>query len=314
MYYHSQNLRKADGGLIHWRCWWKPWGSMSGTEFTFYINFPSRFWHFKIDLCENGWQEEALGISISLFGLYLSFGVDWSPLYKVLEKITKRKGQKYTNGRTIGFSIHSGKLWIDLWNDPMESRSRDPKWWHFTFDPMELLFGKREYSEVVLDEGETAIDMPEGVYKATYKKFVSTWKRPRFPFVQSLHRMSFDIPVGIPHEGKGENSWDIGMDATFGSTFPIQETDSMREITNRFAIARLQERQKYGSLSSPDYAKWKLEREIRLENERQMGKNDEDILNVAGVPDELKGSPVNSSASEAKMVRGFGEVKERENA
>lgn len=262
MYFHSQDLRKEDKhwSLVHWRCW-----IGQNPEFTFYINFPTHFWHIQVDLCENGWQEEAIGLSVALFGLYLSVGLRSRWLYKVLEPLTKRKDQKYTHGRNIGISFHSGKLWVSLWEDPMESRSKDPKWWHFTFDPMDMLFGKRQYTEKVLQEGEVNIDMPEGVYKASFKRFISYWKRPRLPFVQRLHRMSFDIPVGIPFEGKGENSWDMGMDATFGSTFPIQENDSIYDIAKRFAIARLQERQRYGSLHSPDYAKWKLEGEARLE-------------------------------------------------
>jgi hypothetical protein len=28
--------------------------------------------------------------------------------------------------------------------------------------------------------------------------------------------VDLDIPGGIPHEGKGENSWDCGMDGLFG--------------------------------------------------------------------------------------------------
>lgn len=267
MYFHSQDLRKEDKhwSLVHWRCW-----IGQQPELTFYINFPTSFWHLKLDLCENGWQEEAIGLSIAAFGLYLSVGLRSRFFYNLLEPITKRKDQKYTNGRTIGISIHSGSIWVSLWEDPMESRRRDPKWWHFTITPMDILFGKRAYSEKVLQEGEVNIDMPEGVYKATFKRFISYWKRPRFPFVQRLHRMSFDIPVGIPFEGKGENSWDCGMDATFGSTFPIQEHDSIYDIAKRFAIARLQERQRYGSLHSPDYAKWKLEGEARV------AKKDED--------------------------------------
>ena len=151
----------------------------------------------------------------------------------------------------------------------MEHRSKDPWWWDFTIDPMEILFGKRQYSEKVLEEGETTIDMPEGVYTATYKRFISYWKRARSPFVRSLHRISIDIPVGIPHEGKGENSWDMGMDATFGVTMPVEEDESIYDIARRFAMSCLKERQKYGSLHSPDYAKWKLEGEARLEKKNE---------------------------------------------
>lgn len=289
MYYHSQDLRKEDKhwSLIHWRCW-----IGQNPEFTFYINFPTRFWHLKLDLCENGWQEEAIGLSFAAFGLYLAVGFRSRWLYGVLEPITKRKDQKYTNGRTIGIAAHDGKLWIDLWNDPMESRSRDPKWWHFTFDPMDMLFGKREYTEKVLQEGEVNIDMPEGVYKATFKRFISYWKRPRWFGVKQLDRISIDIPAGIPHEGKGENSWDMGMDATFGVTMPAPKDEPMHQIVDRFAISCLKDRQKHGNLHSPDYAKWKLEREIAVEKEKA-------LANQHDIPEDL-------------VPRAFGEIKERE--
>lgn len=126
------------------------------------------------------------------------------------------------------------------------------------------MFGRAKYSEKVLQEGGVTIDMPEGIYQATFKRFISYWKRPRLPFTESIHRISMDIPVGIPHEGKGENSWDMGMDATFGVTMPVEEGESIYEIAKRFAMSCLKTRQKYGSLSSPDYAKWKLEREMHL--------------------------------------------------
>ncbi len=263
MYFHSQNLRKEEKKkhLIHWRCWWKLTDS---TELTFAISIPSSFWHIHLELCENGWQEEAIGLDIAcpLFAIWTGFENRW--LYSQLEKLTRRKGQKYTGGRVIGISFHSGTFWFSLWETPMESSSSDPKWWRFTFNPMDFFFGRTKHTEEVLQEGDTSIDMPEGKYDATYKRFVSYWKRPRWPFTDKIHRISLEIPVGIPHEGKGENSWDCGMDATFGSTFPAPEHESLHEIVERFSIRELEQRQKYGSLSSPDYEKWRTEHMKKL--------------------------------------------------
>jgi hypothetical protein len=177
---------------------------------------------------------------------------------------------------------------INRATDKNDHRSR-----HFYIHFTDVIFGRRKYSEEVYEEGETSIDMPEGVYKATYKRFISYWKRPRWYKVQSLHRIEIDIPVGIPHEGKGENSWDMGMDATFGVTMPADKNKSMYQITKEFAISCLKTRQKYGSLHSPDYAKWKLEGEVRVEKANELAKQN-------NIPETL-------------VPRGnFGEIKERE--
>lgn len=260
MYYHSQDLKKEDNtkDLVYWRCWIgnKP-------QLTIDVNVPSKHWHINFDLCENGWQEEAIGFSIACPLIALWVGLESRWLYKKLESLTKRTDQKYTNGRTIGLSYHSGSFWFSLWEDPMESRSVDPKWWHFTFTPMDLLFGKQKHNLEVFDEGKTTINMPEGNYDATYKIEKRTWTRSRFPlFKKTRTSVYFNIPVGIPHEGKGENSWDMGMDATFGTG--TEWHGDLHEARKKIAISCLETRAKYGSLNSPDYLKWKLEGEVKL--------------------------------------------------
>lgn len=292
MYYHSQNLKKEEKGhLVNWRCWI---GDSDKTQLTFAITIPSRFWHIDLDLIG---YDESLQFSIAcpLFAIWI--GIDNRWLTQKLQKITKRSDQSYSNGRTLGVRYHDGTFWFSLWEDPMEWRSKDPKWWKFNFNPVNFFFGRQKHSEKILQEGGVKITMPEGVYEATFKRFISTWKRPRYPFAQSLHRISIDIPVGIPHEGKGENSWDCGMDATFGSTFPIEEHDSIYKIAKEFAIKELVTRQRYGSLDSSEYLKWKLEGELRL----AIKGNREEVERVSGVPTGLMGSPVNSTASEIKL-------------
>ena len=163
-----------------------------------------------------------------------------------------------------------GELWTNIDNNPRN------RYFYWCLD--DLLLGRRKYSEKILQEGSINIDMPEGVYRATFKRFISYWKRSRWFRVQSLHRISIDIPVGIPHEGKGENSWDMGMDATFGVTMPIDPEDSIYDIAKKFAISCLQDRQKHGSLHSPDYAKWKLQGEIKLAKKNETP----DIVGAAG--------------------------------
>lgn len=249
-------------------------------------------------------EDITLGFYLGVVDFYVS--LDWKPITRFLgahpnykfkhtiyrgtpeEKVEKGA---YWQERNIGLRLDlrawtfAGEWWVDM-NDQPRKR-------HFYWFLQDKVFGRAQYSEEVYEERETSIDMPEGVYRATYKRFISYWKRPRFPKVQSLHRIEMDIPVGIPHEGKGENSWDMGMDATFGVTMPADKNKSMYQITKEFAISCLKTRQKYGNLHSPDYAKWKLEGEVRVEKANEMAKQ-------AGIPETL-------------VPRGdFGEIKERE--
>ncbi len=121
----------------------------------------------------------------------------------------------------------------------------------------DLILGKAKHNLEVIKEGDTMIDMPEGKYETHYKIQRRTWSRPRW-FPKMKEEVSFDIPIGIPHEGKGENSWDCEMDATFGCG--TYWDGKLHEATKRIAMNCLKDRQRYGSLNSPEYAKWRNEK------------------------------------------------------
>lgn len=258
MYFHYQNLKKEDNTkhLLHGRCW------IGYHQFHAEWSIPTKFWH--IELAFNDYGETAISfrLALGLFSIYLGTENRW--LYKKLEKITVRKRRSYTNGRKIGISFHNGTFWFSLWEDPMEWSHDDPKWWKFNFTPMDFFFGRSKYSEESVQEGDAVIEMPEGPYKATYKKFISYWKRPRYLFSKQLLRISIDIPVGIPHPGKGENSWDCGMDATFGVTMSIKGNETIGEICERLVIDNLKIRRKYGSVNDPEYFQWMINGDKRL--------------------------------------------------
>lgn len=61
------------------------------------------------------------------------------------------------------------------------------------------------------------IPMPEGDYPAVASFERRVWVRKRSPFHRVRLDTSIDIPVGIPFSGKGENSWDMGEDALYGT-------------------------------------------------------------------------------------------------
>jgi len=250
---HSQNLKKEDktNDIIHWRCWIH---LKESTVISFCINIPSNFFHININLCENGWGEEAVGFSIAFGLIGLWFGIKNKWLYKKLEVITKRKESNLANGRTVGVSFHSGSVWVSLWEDPMESRSVDPWWWHFSINFRDLIFGKSNCDVEILQEGKTGINMPEGIYESRFKVERRIWKRPRWFFKKVQESIYFEIPKGIPHWGKGENSWDCGMGAVFGigSDWKGNVIKSAEEV----AISCIKTRQKHGSLHDKSYSQW----------------------------------------------------------
>lgn len=75
----------------------------------------------------------AWNFCIGLINLY--WHLDYWPLDRWLSNKIKRRGEKYGSGREIGVSVFDGAVMINLWNDPREHRSKDPKWWHIPVEP-----------------------------------------------------------------------------------------------------------------------------------------------------------------------------------
>lgn len=88
-------------------------------------------------------------------------------------------------------------------------------WWQ--------LWGRTRSTTVALESGACLIPMPEGCYPAIWThertsishiRWPGTWRDIARPRIRENFRL--DVPGGIPHWGKGENSWDCGMDGLFG--------------------------------------------------------------------------------------------------
>lgn len=205
-----QNLNDEKMFLEHGRCWLG--------NFCFEWVIPSRLFGIKVGL---GNYDHALSFSLELgiLSLYVSYD-DYKLESWVRDKV-KRKDQKYGNGRIIGLSFHDGAMWVDLWIDPMEGRSNDPWWWSFSFNPVNLIFGKEDVSFETLEENDIEIPMPEKSYKA--KAILSMVKvaRKRW-FPKYFKRVEIDIEEGIPHEGKGTMPYNCGTDYTYSFTTPAR--------------------------------------------------------------------------------------------
>jgi hypothetical protein len=248
MYFHYQNLKKDEKStryLAQGRFWLgqKP---QLHCEWT----VPGRDLSLQLDL--NHYGDTAIGGHIGLYFFTLYWGIEWNPLYRLLEKITRRRDQKYTNGRSIGFHLGGGALSLMGWDDPMESRGTDPWWWHQYINLDTFFLGRSKCTQEILETREVEIPMPEKSYKATANLVLYTWTRPRW-FKKQIKRVDIKIPEGIPFEGKGENSWDCGHDATYGIT--TGECHSIPEGVGMLVGSVLRDRVKNGGYGDWNWKK-----------------------------------------------------------
>lgn len=216
MNFHWQNLndlpgRRKGSGIRHGRCWLGPF------EFEWSILHRPAL-RFNVGLAH---YDCALSFGIGL--IFCSFWLVYrnSNLERLISDRTRRKGEKYGNGREITVYWFEGGLWWAIWQDPIESRSRDP--WYVRmhhWNVKDILFGSAKYESLPLRTERVVVPMPEGGYPATVQINEDTWKRPRWPFARRMVRSELTPDTPIPHPGKGENSWDCGEDALYGQYGP----------------------------------------------------------------------------------------------
>lgn len=206
-------------------------------------------------------DEGELKFHIGLFiGVWLTFERflprNWYP----------QRWSKYTNSflpeeREIYFAFHGGCFWWDLWvSEEWSSYSANKTWrkgcWHI----VDRIKGKHEYKTTPVEVKEYKIPFLEGNYNVliTKSERVDTWKRW---FTRKM--LTFNVKVGyyddnknwvaqgVPVEGKGENSWDCGEDATYEMSFP--GAPYRKEIKSTFDAAlyfwrdMMKSRERYGS-------------------------------------------------------------------
>jgi len=215
MHFHWQDL---DDGPIkrHWkhgRCWWGRW------HFEWVIPSWTNHWGIGFGINSgDGNNEWTFDLGIGLFTLFV--GVEAYKFHIGYWSHYQKEPIFIHEQRECSVKFHGGAMWIHPWENWIGDYGPNSKWYQngFHIDPMDILFGRTDYSEKILEEGNCFIPMPEGSYEATYKHVVATWTRRRWPFKKQWLRMHIDVPKGIPVEGKGENSWDCGEDATYGIT------------------------------------------------------------------------------------------------
>lgn len=141
------------------------------------------------------------------------------------------------------------KVWLDGMQTTIPGTyKRAPGWRDGHIDLVDLLLGRTIYESVTLKEGiEVGIPLPEKTYPATAKLEVATWKRPRWPFTTRRESVWLEIPPpGLPHSGKGENSWDCGDDGIYGIG---SDSHSLPKAIGHAVARTLEAREKYGNAS-----------------------------------------------------------------
>lgn len=188
------------------------------------------YWGFHFGLgvgrSDDGWHGHVRVPPLSLF-------VRWS------------RWPCWTDAREFSIAIHDWTVRLSVWSRYNEWRARDP-WWvrGVSLDLKDLIGGKTRYTCEVVAEGlPCTVPMPEGVYAATAKVERRTWKRPRW-FRSVDTSVWLEIPKGIPHAGKGENSWDCGDDGLFGIG-----GSSVEDAIRRAQESVTRRRQRYGAAS-----------------------------------------------------------------
>jgi hypothetical protein len=150
---------------------------------------------------------------------------------------------KVSQETEISVRWFEGGLWWSLWHPTMEWSSKTPRWRHGHWDPIDSLLGRDAYSSVDIRTEDVVVPMPEHGYAAKVRLFESTWRRPRWPLARRLLRAEIAVEGGIPHPGKGENSWDCGDDATYSLTCQARTAE---EAVGHLVASVLRSRTRYG--------------------------------------------------------------------
>lgn len=202
-----------------------------------------------------------VGIGAYFFTLYISIRDLFPRSWRKASYAWAGKVGKYAyridpfQGRTTGVSIHDGCVWWTLWGnmDCMGNKNKGWPWlgdgWSWVWHVQDWLIGPARYEKEDAKPEASSVIMPEGAYPCTVKVYRCRWNR-RFWKGQWYWRSNVEIPGGIPHPGKGENSWDCDDDATFGVSSAIEKDRiDPRSACDKVAMSVLRDRQRRGSIA-----------------------------------------------------------------
>jgi len=209
--------------------------------------------YFKVDGGERDFT-----FHISLFiGMWLTFEnflpKNWYPFYE-----SETYGRLPTE-KEISISIHNKTLWWNFWTPTDEWSSKTPKYQNGCFHFIEFITGKSDYTTKEIEHKDFILPYYEGNYKIRVFKNNAQWKmRRRLFWFLDINADRYEVKAGyvkdgewkdvpIPHEGKGENSWDCDEDATYSICFGIdKKLKGCNDVALEFWKSTMKDRIRYG--------------------------------------------------------------------
>lgn len=169
---------------------------------------------------------------------------------------TKEKGWIRTARRSLSLSFHNYSMWWNIWRDDDSWSSDTPKWRNGNINFVRLLKGKDKVEKSIEETIFSEIEMPEGKYycKINHNKYVriysrwwpQTWNRFEFEFGYNDDNGNW-VSTPIVCWGKGENSYDCGMDGSYSISLG-SGVKNLKEAKDKIIEIKLKDREKYGSV------------------------------------------------------------------
>lgn len=171
-------------------------------------------------------------------------------------KRTKAKGWIRTARRETSLRFHNYSAWWGIWRDTNGWSSDVPKWRSGSLNFVKMLKGKDRVTKTTINKHIDEIQMPEGKYLCRvslfqFDKRYQRWKSEKW------HRYELEfgyedqngewVSTPVVHWGKGENSWDCGMDGTYSITLST-EVKTLEDAKTAATESCLRDRKKYGSI------------------------------------------------------------------
>jgi hypothetical protein len=169
-------------------------------------------------------------------------------LHKWAERVAKLWPSAPNEGnyvtRSLELRVHNWAIWWSVWSPRDSWSSKTPRWRDGNWHP---LGHHQRQSETELERREVTVLMPERAYKGAAVLNRTTWGFERLPRMFDGEGLTVQIDMhegeAIPHPGKGENSWDCGEDATYGTSGPAR---SIEEAVGKLQGSVMERRRRYG--------------------------------------------------------------------
>ena len=156
----------------------------------------------------------------SLFTLWLHVE-SWRHLRRLTERMI---GKEYPRDRELSATVREGLVSVTLWRPANHHRRGDRR--NILWNWRRAATGRQVTRRVEKSRHSTVVLMPEGTYGAEVILSDVRHEWPRFKRPKTYQTAEIKVEGGIPEPGKGENSWDIDDDATFGLSMGVKGDDS----------------------------------------------------------------------------------------